>query len=140
MRADEDEPNAGDRHIEMRVQGGVQRVDKIEWAEFYASPEVHPLVETLTRVIRQKLFDLRDATRAQIERLCGAQLRMAGMAAPDGMFEARGGVCPRGAFECAARGAGALLLTISATVRPNFRGRTDESAARLGSKRSSRRT
>eukprot|EP00629_Pelagomonadales_sp_RCC1024_P009321 CAMPEP_0119274248 /NCGR_PEP_ID=MMETSP1329-20130426/11783_1 /TAXON_ID=114041 /ORGANISM="Genus nov. species nov., Strain RCC1024" /LENGTH=209 /DNA_ID=CAMNT_0007274543 /DNA_START=113 /DNA_END=738 /DNA_ORIENTATION=+ len=78
----------GPRHIEMRVPGGVARAgDDWDWDGFYAHVAVAPALETLSRVVRAKLFGLRDATRVQLERLCGGQLRAAGVAAPEGLFE-----------------------------------------------------
>ncbi|KAH8044205.1 hypothetical protein JL720_17155 [Aureococcus anophagefferens] len=86
----------GERHIEMRISGGVQRVDEDAWKEFYDHAAVKPIMETLTRLVREKLFKMRDDTTAQIERMCGAQMRRAGpggtqhsagMAQPEGMFE-----------------------------------------------------
>ena len=68
----------GERHIEMRISGGVQRVDEDAWKEFYDHAAVKPIMETLTRLVREKLFKMRDDTTAQIERMCGAQMRRAG--------------------------------------------------------------
>ncbi|KAH8066303.1 hypothetical protein JL722_735 [Aureococcus anophagefferens] len=79
----------GERHIEMRISGGVQRVDEDAWKEFYDHAAVKPIMETLTRLVREKLFKMRDDTTAQIERMCGAQMRRAraGRNIPEGMFE-----------------------------------------------------
>ena len=77
----------GDRYIEMRIKGGVERVNDEAWEDFYGHGEVTPLLLSLTRLVREKLFKVRDDTRAQIERMCGAQMRKAGMEQPEGMFE-----------------------------------------------------